>query len=461
MKLFGQHVYPPILLLAAAEYTLAAGAVMLAAALLVGGGLDVSSGNLSDITPWGFVFSTAVVVGLTAMGLYQPKQRLTAEGIVLRLLLALGLAVAVLAVIAIFFPVAHDVRLWGLSFVLSVALLGSARLVFGRLVDHDAFRRKVLVYGAGERAASLLRLRRRSDQRGFQIAAFVPAPGDRRRLDDPRVHNTSSSLLDLVREFNVDEIVVAVDERRAGLPIRDLLECKLSGIAVIDLLNFLERETGKVKVDLLNPGWLIFNEGFAGKPTRGSASRALDLIVSALLTVFALPIMAIIALAILIEDGRPILYCQQRVGYRGRCFPLYKFRSMIKDAEVAGQPQWAAAHDPRVTRVGRVIRKLRFDELPQLFNVFRGDMSLVGPRPERPEFVERLSQKIPYYHERHSVKPGVTGWAQLCYSYGSSDEDALEKLEYDLYYVKHRSLAFDLVLILQTVEVVLWGKGSR
>jgi sugar transferase (PEP-CTERM system associated) len=240
-----------------------------------------------------------------------------------------------------------------------------------------------------------------------------------------------------------------------------LLECKFAGVAVIDLLTFLERETGRVKVDLVNPAWLIFSDGFSGKPRHALVCRSVDLFAGTLLAFFSLPIMGLVALAVVLEDGAPVLYRQKRVGLYGRVFTLYKFRSMVRDAESDGRARWAGARDSRVTRVGRMIRKLRFDELPQLFNVIRGDMSLVGPRPERPEFVARLSQNIPYYHERHSVKPGITGWAQLSYPYGSSDEDAMEKLQYDLYYVKHRSLVFDLMVILQTVEVVFWGKGAR
>ena len=461
MKLFGQHVHAPILLLAAAEYGLAALAFALAVSLLVGGGIDVANVDQRAL-PWVFGFSTAVVLGLTAVGLYQPKQRLRAEGVVIRLVAALGLAVLSLAIVDLFYPVGRDGPIWALSFLLSFGMLGVARVCFGKFVDHEAFRRRVLVYGAGDRAASLLKLRRRSDQRGFKIAAFLPALSDRQTLQDSRVLAAApSNLLAYAQEHDIDEIVVAMDERRAGFPIKDLLECRFNGIAVTDLLTFLERETGKVKVDLMNPAWLIFSEGFSGKPARASASRLLDLFVATLLALFSFPITAAVAFAIVLEDGRPILYRQKRVGYGGRVFTLYKFRSMIHNAESEGRAQWADAADPRVTRVGRIIRKLRLDELPQLFNVIRGDMSLVGPRPERPEFVGSLSHMIPYYHERHSVKPGITGWAQLCYPYGSSENDAMEKLQYDLYYVKHRSLVFDLMVILQTVEVVLWGKGAR
>lgn len=460
MKLFGQHIHAPILLLAAAEYGVAAIAFAVAVSLLVGGGLQLADAE-GRVIPWVFAFSTAVVVGLTAFGLYQPKQRLRPEGVALRLIAALVFAVVCLSLVSLYYPIGRDGPVLLVSSTLSLGLLGVSRIVFAKFIDHEAFRRRVLVYGAGDRAASLLKLRRRSDQRAFKIVAFVPAPGDRSRLQDERVVSTPLNLVRYAHDHDIDEIVVAMDERRETLPIRELLECRFSGIDVIDLLGFFERETGKIKVDLMNPAWLIFSEGFSIKPSQRVASRILDLVIAALLAVLSLPVVVLVAAAIFLEDGAPVLYRQKRVGYGGKTFELYKFRSMVKDAESDGRPKWAGRDDPRVTKVGRFIRKTRLDELPQLFNVIRGDMSLVGPRPERPEFVEDLSRKIPYYHERHSVKPGVTGWAQLCYPYGSSDDDAMEKLQYDLYYVKHKSVVFDLMVILQTVEVVLWGKGAR
>jgi sugar transferase (PEP-CTERM system associated) len=252
-----------------------------------------------------------------------------------------------------------------------------------------------------------------------------------------------------------------MDDRRRGFPIRELLDCKSLGIDVVDILAFLERESGKVKVDLMEPSWIIFSEGFTRRGSRMAAFRLFDLGVSVTLLALSWPVMLLAALAILIEDGRPVLYRQTRVGMLGRNFELLKFRSMRKDAEIDGSARWAQLDDHRITKVGLWIRKLRIDELPQILNVIRGDMRFIGPRPERPDFVRELSEKIPYYHERHCVKPGLTGWAQLSYPYGSSERDALEKLQFDLYYVKNQSLIFDLMILLQTVEVVIWGKGAR
>jgi sugar transferase (PEP-CTERM system associated) len=245
--------------------------------------------------------------------------------------------------------------------------------------------------------------------------------------------------------------------------MHEFLECRLAGIEIIDLATFLERETGKVRLDVTSPSWFIFGEGFRVSPAQQTMERAFDVVASLGLLAAASPLILLATLAIKLEDGlrAPVLYRQRRVGQHGRVFGVLKFRSMRIDAEKPGEARWAVTNDPRVTHVGSVIRTTRIDELPQLVNVLRGDMSFVGPRPERPEFVEQLEQVIPYYRERHAVKPGITGWAQLCYPYGASEKDALEKLQYDLYYVKNRSLVFDLAILVQTVEVVLWGKGAR
>ncbi|MFS8609788.1 MAG: sugar transferase, partial [Gammaproteobacteria bacterium] len=319
MKLFGQHIHAPILLLAAAEYGVAAIAFAVAVSLLVGGGLQLADAE-GRVIPWVFAFSTAVVVGLTAVGLYQPKQRLRPEGVALRLIAALVFAVVCLSLVSLYYPIGRDGPVLLVSSTLSLGLLGVSRIVFAKFIDHEAFRRRVLVYGAGDRAASLLKLRRRSDQRAFKIVAFVPAPGDRSRLQDERVVSTPLNLVRYAHDHDIDEIVVAMDERRETLPIRELLECRFSGIDVIDLLGFFERETGKIKVDLMNPAWLIFSEGFSIKPSQRVASRILDLVIAALLAVLSLPVVVLVAAAIFLEDGAPVLYRQKRVGYGGKTF---------------------------------------------------------------------------------------------------------------------------------------------
>jgi sugar transferase (PEP-CTERM system associated) len=408
------------------------------------------------------VFAAVVLIALTSMGLYQGRQRLTRAGVVSRLLIALTFAALGLGLIYYAVPPLSLWRgWWALSFVFVVLFLCASRVAFARMVDQDMFRRRIVVYGAGRSAGALLQLRRRSDRRGFHLAAFLPVSTDAHVIDDRRVDASPGGLFELARKYDANEVVIAMDDRRQSFPIKELLDCKFAGMDVIDIVAFLERESGKVKIDLMSPSWLIFSEGFTRRSSRMLVARLFDLAVCVPLLLLALPLMLLTAVAIALEDGRPVLYRQTRVGMLGHPFALLKFRSMTKDAEKDGAARWAVRNDTRVTKVGALIRKLRIDELPQLFNIIKGDMRLVGPRPERPEFVTELSDRIPYYHERHCVKPGLTGWAQLCYPYGSSERDALEKLQFDLYYVKNQNLLFDLMILLQTVEVVLWGKGAR
>jgi sugar transferase (PEP-CTERM system associated) len=281
-------------------------------------------------------------------------------------------------------------------------------------------------------------------------------PADRLVAGDRSLSATAHAL-------EVDEIVMAMDDRRQQFPLKELLDCRLKGIDVVELASFLERETGKVYLDILIPSWMIFGDGFRRDFIRRYSERAFDIVASLVLLMVTLPVMLLTMLAIKLEEGirAPLLYGQPRVGCAGKVFRVMKFRSMRLDAESDGRARWAKANDDRVTRVGRFIRKVRIDELPQLFNVLGGQMSFVGPRPERPEFVGQLSETIPYYDIRHAVKPGITGWAQLCYPYGASEQDALEKLQYDLYYVKNHSLVVDVLILLQTVEVILFNKGAR
>lgn len=245
------------------------------------------------------------------------------------------------------------------------------------------------------------------------------------------------------------------------MPLRELLDCKLQGIRVLDLASHFEQTLGQIRLDSLYAGWLIFGDGFRQGSFRTAIKRLFDIICASILIILALPVMVIAAVLIVIEDGFPLLYRQERVGLNGRLFNVIKFRSMRRDAEKDGKPIWAQAQDNRVTRVGQIIRKLRVDELPQLFSVLKGDMSLVGPRPERPFFVDQLTKEIPFYAVRHSVKPGVTGWAQVRYHYGATVEDSAEKLQYDLYYVKNHSLFLDVVVLFETIGVVLTGKGAH
>jgi sugar transferase (PEP-CTERM system associated) len=457
------YVKVPVVLLALIEGSLLVFAPYLAAALRYDG-ID-----LARATPSGSLLLTAAMfaafslVSLFAVGLYSTRQRSNAAGILVRVVAAITTAVALSALVFFFFPdVAIGRGMLALTAAIAAVSAVTIRILFDRIVDEDVFKRRVLVYGAGRRAGSLLELRRRSDTRGFRILAFVAAEGDQVTAAAERLTARPRDLFRWSVENEIDEIVVAMDDRRRSFPMHEFLECRLSGIDVIELPSFLERETGKVRLDVLNPSWIIFGEGFRASPWQRALERGFDVVASLGLLTLALPVMLLTMLAIRAEDGwkAPVLYRQRRVGRYSEPFDVLKFRSMAIDAE-QGEALWAVKDDPRVTKVGNLIRRARIDELPQLLNVLRGDMSFVGPRPERPEFVERLEQKIPYYRERHTVKPGITGWAQLCYPYGSTEKDALEKLQYDLYYVKNRSLIFDLAILVQTVEVVLWGKGAR
>jgi sugar transferase (PEP-CTERM system associated) len=347
---------------------------------------------------------------------------------------------------------------------LGLASIVLTRFLALRSVGVDALRRRVLVLGGGHKAELInTRLRRLSDRRTFQIMGFMPMPGDAEVVDPGERLDPAQGLLRHVQQLDIDQIVIAVDERRGILPMDELIQARLRGIAITELGTFFEHESGKIKMNVLNPSWLVFSTGFDAGAFRSASKRAFDIAAAGLLLVLAAPLMMITALLIWAESGfrGSIIYRQERVGQGGVPFPVLKFRSMREDAEKDGVARWAQTGDDRITRVGRVIRKLRIDELPQVVNVLRGEMSFVGPRPERPMFVEQLSAEIPYYALRHTVKPGITGWAQLRYAYGASVKDSEEKLKYDLYYVKNHSLMFDLLVLLQTFEVVIFGKGAR
>ena len=419
--------------------------------------------ELGPLWPRGVAFSAIVVTCLLAFGLYNSRQRTQLGGILARLLLALLVSACAIAALFYAIPTQHLFRsVAAIAIVLVTGGVLTARLVFARVANEEIFKRRVLVYGAGYAAAAITRLRRAADRHAFALVGFVQPAGEERAVPAERVLESEGDLCALCERLAVTEVVVAMDDRRRGFPIPELLDCRLAGVDVTELLTFLERETGRVHLDVLNPSWMIFGQGFRRDPLRLFSSRALDVLASFAVLVVALPAMMLTFVAIKIEDGwqAPALYLQARVGLGGKLFKLVKFRSMHQDAELNGA-QWAQQADPRVTHVGGIIRKLRIDELPQVFNVLRGHMSFVGPRPERPEFVAQLAEKIPYYVQRHCVKPGITGWAQLCYPYGSSENDALEKLQYDLYYIKNNSLLFDLAILIQTAEVVLFGKGAR
>jgi sugar transferase (PEP-CTERM system associated) len=466
VRILGQYVPASLAVLASVEAVLCFLALYAALFIRFQIGfrkLPLLAREMGPLWPRGVAFSAIVIMCLLAFGLYNSRQRTQMSSILARLLPALLVSAAATAALFYVVPSLRLLRgVAALAVILATCGVLSTRLIFARIADEDIFKRHVLVYGAGQAATSMARLRRASDRHGFALAGFVQPPGEERAIAPERVLDDGGDLNKLCDRLGITEVVVAMDERRRGFPIPQLLACRLAGIEVTELLSFLERETSRVRIDLMYPSWLIFGQGFRRDPLRLFSSRMLDMCASFALLVVTLPAMMLTVIAIKCEDGwrAPALYSQARVGLSGRVFRLLKFRSMRPDAELNGA-QWAQHSDPRVTRVGAIIRKLRIDELPQLVNVIRGHMSLVGPRPERPEFVASLAEKIPYYEQRHCVKPGITGWAQLCYPYGSSEADAIEKLQYDLYYIKNNNLLFDLAILIQTAEVVLFGKGAR
>lgn len=354
-----------------------------------------------------------------------------------------------------------------ISVVISLALVIPVRWFFLKLVDADSLRSRILVLGVGNHALQLAEELEKSHNGVARIVGFIQtnAAEQVRLKDSSTVLQHSGRLLDLVLGQRASEVVVALDDRRAGngsiFPLDELFECKVHGIRISESIAVIERELGLIAIDSVRPGWLVFSSGFTGNTCWNVVKRAADIVIALILLLLVWPIMLISALAIYLETGAPIIYRQVRVGLEGRQFEIFKFRSMSRDAEKDGVAVWARSQDSRVTRVGAFIRNTRIDELPQLVNVLRGDMSIVGPRPERPEFVSNLLVELPYYEERHHVKPGLMGWAQLNYPYGASTEDAAQKLRYDLYYVKNRSLLLDLIIMVQTVQVILLGAGVR
>ena len=413
------------------------------------------------------VYATTMLLGLIAMGSYPDDPRGLFLGISLRIGASFLLGNILLAACFFIFPVlsADKVTIF-LAQYFSLVGITIARTIAMSSVGRNLLFRRLLVLGAGPNAQNVLDSEQILNHRGSTIAGFVSMSGNNDVLvghGRTRITGLTSSLVRFADQHHIDEIIVAMDERRGKLPLDQLVECKATGIKVTDVAAFFEKEFGRLRLDLISPSYLIFSDGFNFHPAYTFIKRFTDLTLGAVAFLIVSPLMAITALAIFCEDGwgSPVIYRQSRVGEHGKVFTMLKFRSMRPDAEADKLARWARPNDDRITRVGSLIRRHRIDELPQIFNVLRGDMSFVGPRPERPEFVDKLMSTIPYYGERHRVKVGITGWAQLCYPYGASEKDAAEKLQYDLYYTKNRNFFLDVLILLKTVEVVFFGKGAR
>lgn len=415
--------------------------------------------HLPDATLFVFV----IVTMMFATGLYRRHVQRDWAAILARLTVSFGLALVVLALVFYMLPF---FELWRSALVLAIglAMIGImvVHLLFLSAIDLQALKRQILVLGAGEKAARIEVLERQDLSRGsFRCVGYLQVNSGPVRIADSRLVTGLNRLSDYVKRHDIDEIVVAIDDRRGQMPVQSLLECRLNGITITDFLSFHERETGRVNLEGLYPSWLIFSDGRDHRFATVLIKRFFDLAISAVFLAFTSPLILLTAIAIKLDSRGPLFYRQQRVGQGGAPFMLLKFRSMRDDAEIDGTPQWAGRDDPRVTRVGAFIRRTRIDEIPQIFNVIKGDMSLVGPRPERPFFVNQLRREIPYYLERHRIKPGITGWAQINYQYTATITDTTVKTEYDLYYVKNCSLFLDLIIVLQTLRVVLWPQGVR
>jgi sugar transferase (PEP-CTERM system associated) len=419
--------------------------------------------SLEFVAP-ALVFALLMVCLNAAFGLYRRDRRLPFGEYMLResAALAIGLPIAYVASLVLpggavfqraFVPTVL-IALGGLIAVRQMMVSPLARMLLPY---------RVLVLGTGPEAQAVETSLALTTPPGVELAGFYPLEKvPARSVAARHVVSNYLSLEETVKHLDIDEIIVAVREQRGGvLPLRALLECRLAGVQVTDLPRFFERVHGRVPIESLKASWLIYGRGFRQNWLRGVMKRAFDLVIAVVLLSIVLPLMAIIACLISLDGGAPIIYRQERVGCRGQRFTLLKFRSMTKDAEKDGQAAWANINDPRVTAIGRFMRRTRVDELPQLLNVLRGEMSFVGPRPERPTFVSMLTEQIPFYGVRHSVKPGITGWAQVRYTYGANVEESIKKLEYDLYYVKNHTLLLDILILFKTVRVVMLGEGAR
>jgi len=410
------------------------------------------------------MFAVIYAFILYAFGLYSSEFYLPTRYMMSRLIKAILAGIVPLVVLYYIFPSFMIGRgiLFANMLILPITILIS-RIFFTKFIHIKIPSNRVLIIGSGDLARDIGETIRTNSVYGLTLVGFVDAEplGKKDTFLDPGIIGGYGDVARLTKELNVHRIIVALKDRRAKLPMSALLNCKLDGISIEEGETFYERATGKIPIDHLKPSWMVFSDGFKSLRSRKILKRIFDITLSSIGMVLAAPVMAITALAVKLDSRGPVIFSQERVGENNELFRIYKFRSMRQDAELHSGPQWAKDNDGRITRVGSFIRKVRLDELPQLLNVMKGNMSFVGPRPERPFFVNHLKEVIPYYELRTVVKPGITGWAQIKYPYGANEKDALEKLQYDIYYMKNMNPLLDLMIIFQTVKVVLTGKGAR
>lgn len=451
----------PNLILAGGDFLLAA--VILT---LVGIVSAVRSGGMNVLsTQWlgqSLVFGLVVIFSAYFVELYRNSQTFHWKETFVRILISAFIALLILLVLYVMVP--SYLQLIPNNLLLALLGVCMAQFVwhyrYPILLRVPWLTQNVMVLGVGPRAGEAAGLIADEDNQ-FVFKGYINPETESTEVSADKVRGSMEKMKDLILKNKVQKLVLALTERRGVLPVRDVLWCKLHGVEILDSVTFYEKVTGKLKIEDINPSWFIYSEGFCVTRLMLFQKRVLSIIFAGIGLVAAAPLFPFVAMIIKMESRGPVFFCQERVGFGGKVFNVYKFRTMGQDAEKETGAVWAQNDDPRITKVGRFLRKSRIDELPQLFNVFKGDMSFVGPRPERPEFVEMLSRDIPYYASRHSVKPGLTGWAQVKYPYGASVEDALEKLRYDLYYIKNYSMFLDFIIVLETIKVVLFARGSR
>ncbi|MEJ7933583.1 TIGR03013 family XrtA/PEP-CTERM system glycosyltransferase [Sphingobium sp. AN558] len=461
IRLFKHYVPHAVLLLGLLDLALllcAAEGGWIVRAHQIGMDVDHVSTRFGPLLSFAFAIQTAMI----AVGVYGPESLQSIRFALARLLVAISLGVIFLSLMYFLAP---GITLWRSNSLyamgLAIVLLLAVRLVLGSMLGGEAFKRRLVVLGAGNRANRIRDLEQRRGA-GFLVVGYIAMNDGPQVVAESINRSAIYNMSDFVVRLNASEVVLALEERRNAIPMSDLLRIKTTGVHVNDLSTFLERETGRVDLDSVNPSWLIFSDGFsAGRRLSSIAKRLFDIAASSILLALTGPVILLAALLVKLDSKGPAFYRQQRVGLFGQEFWIVKLRTMRQDAEVAGKAVWAEKEDPRVTRLGWWLRKLRIDELPQTWTVLKGEMSFVGPRPERRQFVEDLEQHLRYYAERHMVKPGITGWAQINYPYGASIEDSRNKLEYDLYYAKNYTPFLDLLILIQTVRVILWPDGAR
>ncbi|WP_340265106.1 TIGR03013 family XrtA/PEP-CTERM system glycosyltransferase [Sphingobium mellinum] len=461
IRLFKHYVPHAVLLLGLLDFALllcAAEAGWILRARQIGMDVDHIMTRSAPLLSFALSIQTAMI----AVGVYGTEALQSIRFAFARLLVATSLGVIFLSVMHFALP---DLTLWRSNSLyamgLAILLLLAVRLLLGSMLGGEAFKRRLVVLGAGNRANRIKELEQRTGA-GFLVVGYIAMNDGAQVIPEAINRSAIYNLADFVVRLGASEVVLALEERRNALPLSDLLRIKTTGVHVNEMSTFLERETGRVDLDSVNPSWLIFSDGFsAGRRISSFAKRLFDIVASSILLLLTGPVILLAAILVKLDSKGPAFYRQQRVGLYGEEFWILKLRTMRQDAEISGQAVWAEKDDPRITRLGYWLRKLRIDELPQTWTVLKGEMSFVGPRPERRQFVDDLEQHLRYYAERHMVKPGITGWAQINYPYGASVEDSRNKLEYDLYYAKNYTPFLDLLILIQTLRVILWPEGAR